>query len=170
MTNQQLTEFFNYAGLEFSNDKDELRLLKKQLLLEIKSSDTDTLVIGGRPYSKNDLVSLFSENDERADVIRDTKSLLESFPLLKKVLAPEKVFLYIRFPEAARQHPNFDYFCQYEAQPRFQAFLQRIQSVLKDDKLETTAGLLVLLELFTDEQCYKAESNVKSFFGTNLPR
>jgi|GEM_PF-2975773 len=162
MTNQQLTEFFAYTGLTFSTDPEDLRVLKKQLLLELKSLGNDTITIGSRAYSKNDLINLFDDN-EGAGVAApvSTEALLSEFPLLRKVLHPEKIFLFIKFPQAARKHPDFDYFCQHEAQPRFNDFLQRIQATLKEDKLEAAAGLAVFLELFTDEQRYKAETNVK---------
>ena len=161
MTNEQLTAFFDFAGITFSEDPVTLRSLRKQLLLELKSSGKNTLVIGRKEYSGNDLVVLFAGHEQKGGTVFDPQQLLLAFPELQKLLRPAQLVEYSEFPELVREHADFAAFCKHEVQPRFDEFLRALQAHIKNEELESAAALLVFLELFTAERCFETERSVK---------
>jgi hypothetical protein len=161
MTHQQLTEFYDYTGLAFSAEPDDVRLLKKQLLLELKAAGNDTLTIASHTYAKNDLIELFDKAIGQPSLSWDPEAFLVRFPLMRKILNPESIFLPVDLPTGLKAHPDLDFFKTQEVQPRFDRYFREVQKSLKENELRTVAAQMIFLELFSDEQQYKVQSSVK---------
>jgi hypothetical protein len=168
MTNQQLTDFYNYTGLPFSNGAEAVRMLKKELLLELKASGNDALVIASKSYSKNDLIELFDKNAGQPLTVFDLDAFVERFPLMRKILKPETIFLPVELPAGLKVHPDYEIFCMQEVVPRFERYFQEVQKSLKANDLRTVAAQMIFLDLFPEEQQYKVQSAVKIMLRNKL--
>lgn len=160
MTHQELVDFFNFAGLQYSEDPESIQLLKKQLLLELKATSDDSLVIAGKRYGKNDLITLFDSN------LSDTTSwnpqaMKDEYPSLNDFLNSKAYVSPMAFPKSIVSHPDFHAYSAAEIQPRFGEFLRMVQLNLKEHELRSVASAVQFLLFFTPEQQFKIATDLK---------
>lgn len=153
MTHQQLVDFFVHAGLPFSRDVPSVRLLRKQLLLELKASEDHRLSINGNLYGTDDVIRLFDAIPENGFGVY--QSLPETFPVLERVYALEHVFTPVPVPSGIKDDPRFPDFYRYELEPRLGTYLHLMEASLKQNDLRTVAGLLSFAALFPEEEQYR---------------
>jgi hypothetical protein len=160
MTHQELVDFFKFAGLEYKEDQESIQLLKKQLLLELKATSDDSLVISGKRYGKNDLVTLFDANSSKTatwdpQTIKNEYRSLNDFMNSKAFVSPTA------FPKSIVDHPDFYTYSAAEIQPRFADFLRMVQLNLKEHELRTVASAVQFLIFFTPEQQFRITTDLK---------
>lgn len=159
MTHQQIVDLCNYLGVPVASDEESLRQLKKMLLLELKSSTEGVLTIGGKTYDKNEINRLFEPS---ADYMHwNSASILDAFPVLKQLLDFSLIRVPKKLPDTLWQHPDIHEFRTREAEPRFEAFKREVLLTLRSHDLKRVSGLLMLLDLFSDDQHYKITTDLK---------
>lgn len=161
MTHQQLTDFFAYTGIPYNPDPDTIRMLRKQLLLELKSSGADVLLIAGKSYTHNDFIELFGKKDLTVEDAWSPERFLSQFPVYRKVLDPAQITMPLELPDAARWHPDYKRFLESEVWPTHETYLRELQANLKANHLKAAAGLILFHEFFDTGQQYTTESKVK---------
>ena len=160
MTHQELVDFFNFAGLEFSENPESIRLLKKQLLLELKASSTDSLMIAGKEYGKNSLLALFDSSDVVATTL-NVSQIQEEYPVLRDFMKTDTFVAPMVIPKSIWDHPDINRYCEAEVYPRFGDYLRMVQSELKNHLLRQLASALQFLQFFSEEQQYQLQHELK---------
>ena len=160
MTHQELVDFFNFAGLEYSENPESIQLLKKQLLLELKASSDDSLIISDKRYSKNDLITLFEANSN-ATTTWNPQEMKKEYVSLSDFMNSKAYVSPMAFPKSIVSHPDFYTYSALEIQPRFADFQRMVQLNLKEQQLRSVASSLQFLLFFTPEQQFKITSDLK---------
>lgn len=109
MTRNQLKNLYAFVQLPYSEDSEALSDLKKILLLELKPSNSEVLVIQEKHWSKNDIILFF---DTPIEDRFDYNKFLFDYPWVSKLETPELImyeknlldidFSDIRFSEFAK--------------------------------------------------------------------
>ena len=160
MTHQELVDFFNFAGLEYSENPESIQLLKKQLLLELKASPDDSLIISDKRYSKNDVITLFDANLS-ATTTWNPQEMKKEYVSLSDFLNSKAYVSPMAFPKSIVDHPDFHTYSALEIQPRFADFQRMVQLNLKEHQLRSVASSVQFLLFFTPEQQFKITTDLK---------
>lgn len=159
MTHQQIVDLCNYLGVSVASDEESLRQLKKMLLLELKSSAEGVITIGDKSYDKNEINRLFEPSSDFMHW--NSASILDAFPVLKQLLDFSLIRVPKKLPDNLWKHPDIHEFRVREAEPRFESFKREVLLALRSHDLKRISGLLMFLDLFSDNQHYKITTDLK---------
>lgn len=165
MTKHQLDKLFDHFRLPKSYGENELSELKKLLLLELKSSASQTILIGNDTWTKNDVVQFF---DTPLTEGFHAEAFYEKYPWAELITTPDKItntrFLDVR----AFEDPLFDQFRREVAVHFENPFLKLMKELMSARKDTLNSTLFQYLPCFPFEFQNQVLTTMRSMMNTRL--
>lgn len=163
MTTQQLRQLYDFAGLPFSTEASDFAQLKKTILLELKSSGDEVLVIAQQTWDKNSLLNLFDSGLPAATI--NTEAFEAQYPWISFLRTPMEIERGAKITPQLRNNSAFQQFCAAESAVLFPAYKQTVKLRMDENDLMLTHALLTYLPVFDDTQQFEIRELVQSLLN-----
>lgn len=170
-----LPDCFEYAGIDITElDGNTFNEVKKILLLELKSSGEDTLLIAGERYSKNDILQFFEQGDANQEEITVTSE--DRIPALKEngaewhhVLAkPEALTGFFELPDELLDRDALNAAKELVERQYGKAILREAQRQFRDEEYERLQYLLSYAPVFSSAFSYELKQSLLQLLKNQL--
>ncbi|MEN9440710.1 MAG: hypothetical protein RLZ33_786 [Bacteroidota bacterium] len=148
MITSQLEAFYNHIGLPMSSEPKDLTILKKSLLLELKESSDDGILINGTKWFKNDIL-LFFETGQSS--IFDLNDLINDFPWVKNLYDLDKLTLRSDINDKLFEDQRFREFAKTEGRNLQEEYSRKIKDKFNQADDIAVATFISYLPCFEDE-------------------
>lgn len=128
MNTAELRLLYNFVHLPYKTDRKSVDELKKTLLLELKFTENDFLLIGNVTFTKNDILRLFEQIPENG--FPDWSHLYDTFGFLNVLNTPEKIRHEITISSDLAESKYFDLFRKTELHFTLPGVKQEIQKTV----------------------------------------
>jgi hypothetical protein len=165
MTKRQLRAFFEKFNLPEDYSEQSLSELKKIILLELKSSADDLLVVDSRNWTRNDVLEFF---DGKLEDGFDEVSFYETFPWAKAIIDPKRINYSPALERMRFDHEEFIAFRNQEAIHYEKAYLDELRSDMRERRDLPVAGMLCYLGCFRTEFQFTVLNTMRSMMNSRL--
>lgn len=146
MTRSQLKNLYAFVKLPYSEDSEALADLKKILLLELRPSNSEVLVIGDKHWSKNDIIVFFDTPIEDGF---DYNEFLSDYPWISKLETPELIMYDKKMLDVDFSDTRFSEFSKTEAKDLEEYFFRIYRNYIIAHQDYYAAALLLYEKCFT---------------------
>lgn len=161
MTRTQLSYFYAYARTPYKEDREAIAVLKKILLLELKSSPQGILVVSGKEWFKNDLLTFF---DSPLDSTFDYQAFMIDYPWVESLKEPEHIFEDKNILTVDFSDDRFRQFAESESSMYEDDFFSTFRNRLMQQLDDYVSALLAYQKCFSSAFQLKLQTEIRITF------